>query len=629
MSTKTLLMFATTSLLTPVALEGAAQAGGRTQTAVIIPRPVEDTAPTANGRLRRTNEEQPGNEMSTIAFGGDGKTGYYFSMTTELAPLTAGGPVRRATDRIQLSMVPFALEQTADGSVTARATGPGEFVTNNDGNEYRNANHPYAFALDANNMCVEYNYQANNTNDTKRYIQCFNSTTGARTLAQGNAIFAKNNDDASMNQSGAPLTVTQKIGNKYQVVAWRGANGNGADDGWLQSYSLEVLGDGSVKFTNEFDVSLCPREERSHGKCSVDAADPNTAICTWTEGNTQPQRDGTWMAAVDITPGKFSGANRQASILWKEQIDGRKDIDGLRTYSMRASHERVLKPDATGKLVASNELMWYSNDLRGNNNENRKGGTVHRINMAVIKADKLGMSYVQPLTDMSAGLRGLGGTHLGMTLGMFGSADALKPGVMFLNGSHTGGYFAGQARTMTFDLATASFKDGGMTATAPNDRHLYPNYLGNNPGNQGRNYTHSMMIENPFVGVNGNTDKFLMVHATTGKPMEEVGMPEYKATAFLTISPISSACNSSTGSGAGNGTGGGTGGGSVPGCQNTDPGTDPSTPTDPGTDPVTPEGEGLDAGQSLGGCSSTGGSAGLASMLLIGLAAFIRRRRAA
>jgi len=439
-------------------------------------------------------------------------------------------------------------------------------------------------------------------------------------------ILAKQNDDAAMNASGNRGQVTQIIGNKFQVVAWRGANGNGRDDGWLQSFSIEKLADGSMKFNNEFDVSLCPREERSHGNCSVATADPNTAICTWTEGNNQPQRDGTWMAAVDITPGKFTGADRQASILWKEQVDGRKDIDGLRTYSMRAHHERILTPDATGKLTATNELLWYSNDLRGNNNDNRKGGTVHRINMGVIKADKAGMSFTQPLTDMSGGLRGLGGTHLGMTIGMFGSADSLKPGVMFLNGSHTGGYFSGQSRTMTFDAATASFKDGGMTATAPNDRHLYPNYLGNNPGNQGRNYTQSMMIANPFVGLNGNTDKFLMVHATTGKPMEEVGMPEYKATAFLTISPVASACNSSTGAGNGTGGGGGGGGGSVPGCQNTDPGTDPTDPTDP----TTPDGEdpGVSDGSSLGGCSSTGGSAGGLSMLLIGLAAFIRRRRA-
>src|SRR5690606_18519238 len=121
--------------------------------------------------------------------------------------------------------------------------------------------------------------------------------------------------------------------------------------------------------------------------------------------------------------------------------------------------------------------------------------------------------------------------------------------------------------------------------------------------------SHSMMIENPFVGVNGNTDKFLMMHATTGKPMEEVGEPQFKATAFMSITPVASACNAD-------------GTGSTPGCQNqTDPSTDPQDPTDP-VDPTTPGGEdpsAADPGASLGGCSSTGGSAGFASMLLIGL----------
>jgi hypothetical protein len=605
MTTKTLLMFATTSLLTPVALEGVAEAG-RTTTSVMIPRPAQDTAPVANGRLRRTNEEQAGNEMPTVLLNKTGTKGYYFAMTTELPPTTAGGPVRRATDRVQLSMVPFVLEQLADGSVAARAdAAAGTFETTNDGNEYRNANHPLAFNLPGTDIgCVEYNYQPNNSNDTERYAQCFNLETGAKVLQQ-TKIFEKNNDDASMNASGENGYTIDLGGGKFQRVGWRGANGNGADDGWLSTHTYTIAADGSVTHQYGFDVSLCPREERSHGNCSASAADPNTAICTWTEGNTQPQRDGTWIAAVDVTPGKFTGANRQASIIWKEQVDGRKDIDGLRTYSMRAHHERIMLPDTTGKLVATDQLLWYSNDLRGNNNENRKGGTVYAINMAVIKADKTGMSFVTPLTNMNSKLRGLGGTHLGMAYGVFGTTDALKPGVMFLNGSHTGGYFAGQGRTMTWDAATNTFADGGMTATAPNDRHLYPNYLGNNPGNQGRNYSFTRMVPNPFVGMNGNNDALLMISATTGKPMEEVGMPEYKTTAFLTISPVATRPTQAT--------------------------EDPTDPTQPEpTTPVTPEegddGGASDPGASLGGCS-TGGSAGFASMLLIGLAAFIRRRR--
>jgi uncharacterized protein (TIGR03382 family) len=370
---------------------------------------------------------------------------------------------------------------------------------------------------------------------------------------------------------------------------------------------------------------VCPREERSHGKCTV-GTDPNTAICTWTEGNNQPQRDGTWIAAVDITPGKFTGNNQQGALLWKEQVEGRKDIDGLRTYSMRAAHQRILDVDATsGLTVNTDKILFYANDLRGNNNDNQKGGTVHRVNMAVMQVDKTGMSYVTPMTDMSTKLKGTGGTHLHMTPGVFGAAGALKSGAIFINGSHTGGHFAGAARTLTWDSTTSAFADSGAMATAAFDRHLYPNYLGNNPGNQGRNYAGSLLLKNPFAGQTStsgkiNTDSYLMLFITTGKPMSELAQPEIKPSAFLTIIPVASACGG--GGGGGTGTGGGTGGG-APGCG----GDDPADPTDP-TDPTNPEpiDPGGDASSSLGGCS-TGGSAGFASMLLIGLALLIRRRR--
>ena len=63
-------------------------------------------------------------------------------------------------------------------------------------------------------------------------------------------------------------------------------------------------------------------------------------------------------------------------------------------------------------------------------------------------------------------------------------------------------------------------------SVAPYDRHMYPNYLGHNPGNQGRNFSASVMIESPFAGKASSTgivskDRYLMISATTGKdPLE-------------------------------------------------------------------------------------------------------------
>lgn len=598
-----------------------------------------DQAKGIPGRLRRTDEEQPGQEMAHLAMFGDGVKGLLFSMSTDLVDPAAPTVSHRANDRIQLALVPFSLVKNADGTIAAQPdytgvtatgitntnqTGGARFVTNNRGNEYRNANHPSAYAIaDGRAVCVEYNYQPAGSNDTKRYMQCFD-TAGATVMPQ-TKIYEKNNDDCSMNQDkNSTWVIDSKTdgGNVVtRAVAWRGCNGNGSDDGWAQGFALTAKVDGagkvtSVAFKQTSDVSLCPREERSHGFCSTAAADPNTAVCSWTEGNTQPQRDGVWLAAIDLTK------TGQQSILWKKKVDDRKTIPGIggnnRTYAMRAMHDRVLSIDpATQKLVASDQIIWRSGDLRGNNRNNRKGGTYYGNNIAVIKADKAGMKYVVPKTDLSSKLVGLDGTHLGMTSALFGTTDAPKVGLAFLSGSHTGGGYASQIRVVTWDQAANTFSDSGSISGAPYDRHLYPNYLGNNPGNQGRNYSDMNFIKNPFATGAAGEDAWLLIAATTGKPPEEVpsatclDCAKRKLAAYITVVPVvenPAGGGTGGGNGAGNGTGNGTGGGDGNG---TDNGGTANTPDD---------------GTAMGGCS-TGAGAGGALSLLFGFAAMRRRRR--
>ena len=67
--------------------------------------PVTQTTPP---RLKRTDEEQPGNEMPKAAMFADGKSGLYFVMSTDLAGV-------KPNHRIQLAMIPFHLAQAADG----------------------------------------------------------------------------------------------------------------------------------------------------------------------------------------------------------------------------------------------------------------------------------------------------------------------------------------------------------------------------------------------------------------------------------------------------------------------------------------------------------------------------------
>jgi len=577
-------------------LPAVAQADIRAaQTTKILASSATDLAPvtgTTPPRLRRTDEEQPGNEMVHTAMFGDGKSGLLFSMNTDLNGV-------RANHRIQLAMVPFHLTQAADGSVSAVADLAGaRYVTDNDGNEYRNANHPIAYSVfGGTNICAEYNYQPNDGTNTKRYIQCFD-TTGATVLPQ-TQIYAKSNDDCSMNQDKSSTWIAKQDATVSKLVAWRGCNGNGDDDGWLQAFTLKKDAAGKVTFNETLDVSLCPREERSHGFCSTSTADPNTAICSWTEGNTQPQRDGTWMAAVDISGAK-SG---QDAILWKQMIEGRKTTaEGINTYSMRAMHDRIMQVNATGELEATDMVLWRSADVRGNNNTNNgKGGTYLGNQMAVMKVGKTPPTYVMPMTNMSTKLLGLEGTHLGMTSALFGTTDKLMAGFVFVSGSQLGGGYSAQLRAVGWDKGSNALKDLGMTAIAPYDRHLYPNYLGNNPGNQGRNYNGVSFIKNPFLGTNGNTDAYLILVATSGKDPAEIQQPEKKLSVYISVVPVAQTAPSGTGSGSDTGSGSG---------------------SDTGSD------QGSDGGpsQTLGGCSTTGGAGGLA-FILVGLVGLIRRRK--
>jgi uncharacterized protein (TIGR03382 family) len=619
MTNKKLLMFAVAGLLAPAAYEDIASAEVHNSTvSVAIPAPKNDLAPVTGtpARLRRTDQEQPGAEMPAFALFGDGKTGLFFAMSTELNGT-------RAPDNIQLSLTPFTLTQDpATGAVSAVAnTTAAKFVTNNNGNERRNANAPTAQTINGGSVIlVKYNYQPNGTNDTVRYVQGFNAA-GQVVLPQTKA-YAKNNDDCSMHQDGEPGVVAKfdPATNTSTIVEWAGCNGNGADDGW--AFVTKVACDNAATptkctFSNVFDISLAAREERSRGSCTVAAADPGYAVCSWTEGNNQPQRDGTWLAAIKLDDPAIKGANQQAALLWKNQIAGRIDNNAAagnkRTYAERAVQERVLTPDATGKLTASDTIIYRYGDAAGNNNTNEgKGGTYYTQMMAVIKVSRTGMTYLAKPTDMATKLTGLGGTHLGAAAAVFGTTDHLMPGLVFLNGSHTGGGANAQIATVGLDPTTNTFSYLGMQEVAPHDRHLYSNYLGNNPGNQGRNHSQMATIANPFVGQANNTDAYLLLSATTGKTMattcagctDTVSNPAIKLTALMTVTGIAQTPKATTSTGTGTGSGSGGAGSNASG-------------SDGGNDP----------GTTLGGCNTGGGSTGFATLFLIGLAAFIRRRR--
>jgi MYXO-CTERM domain-containing protein len=520
-----------------------AETGWQPQTFKVAASDPKDTARVQNGRLQKTRYEES-NEQAVVKLFGDGKTGLFVQMQS--ASLNGTAP----KDRQNAACYPFSLTQNTDGSVTAMSTGAGKFVTDNTGQDYRNANKPEIIPVNGGkNMLLMFNYRPQGANNTVRWAKVLDascnevpvqdSTGKVQTQVQ---IMAKTNDDCDMHQSGeGPGEVYADANGSTDVVLWAGCNGNGKDDGWVNSVNVKSVNSGAAfQITKNFDVDVEPNEERTRGRCSVADADPNTAICTWTAGNNQPQRDGTWIGAVDLSPSGAKGENANSRLLWKKMIEGQKSVQGVRTYSVRANSSRILTENADGTVSKSNMLFVQTSDLRGNNTNDRKGGRYLQMNLAVAQADKTGLTWVVPPTDVTNMMLGIDATHLTEAFTMVQDGAKTLPAMSFLQGSQNGGGGApADIKVLALDSTAKKFVDYGThPAGGTYDRHLYSNYLGGNPGNQGRNFAGAITVLNPFVGQNGSTAKYLLMHAITGKDPADVANPALKQSSYISIVPV-------------------------------------------------------------------------------------------
>lgn len=547
--TKTALMI---GLAAGFGLAGAdARADYTAQTYKVFAASTTNKAPvqTQNGvtRLRRTrnNETQ---EQSVVAMFGDGKTGLVVQMHNDA--LVAGGP--KALDRTQLGCFPVKLVQNADGTVGAAANGTPAFVTANIGQDYRNDNQPKIYPINGGqHMLITYNARINGSNNTERWAkvvdaQCVEQPVvgGANTKTNIDQngkpqirIMAKNNDDCDMTQSdsaGEPVTDANGV---THLTMWAGCNGNGRDDGWINDVTVTKQANGSFKIDKNFDASVEPNEERTRGKCTTSSADPNTAICTWTAGNDQPQTDGTWIGAINIGPNGATGPDAQGRVLWKKLIQGKKLVQGVKTYSVRANQGRILQVDSTGALVKTDMLFVQTSDLRGNNTNNRKGGRYLQMNLGVAKATAAGLTWVIPMTDVTAQMLGTDATHLTEVAAIIEDAGKQIPALAMHAGSENGGgtTTSSEVKFLAADVTAGKFVDYGThQAGGSYDRHLYSQYLGQNPNNQGRNFAGALFVKNPFAAA--GAPSFLVMHAITGKDPSQLD-PAIKTSTYLSIMP--------------------------------------------------------------------------------------------
>ena len=134
---------------------------------------------------------------------------------------------------------------------------------------------------------------------------------------------------------------------------------------------------------------------------------------------------------------------------------------------------------------------------------------------------------------------GIDATHLTVAAALIQDDTKTVPAMTFLQGSQNGaGAAPPDLKVLGVDFASQKFVDYGThSAGGMYDRHLYSNYLGGNPGNQGRNFAGAQFVKNPYFGQNGNDAKYLMLHALTGKAAD-VTKPEVKPSSFLSVMPM-------------------------------------------------------------------------------------------
>jgi MYXO-CTERM domain-containing protein len=237
------------------------------------------------------------------------------------------------------------------------------------------------------------------------------------------------------------------------------------------------------------------------------------------------------------------------------------------------------------------------------------------------------------MQDVTAMMLGTDATHLTEVATIIEDGTQLVPALSMNAGSEDGGgtMTSSENKFLGVDLTAKKFVDYGThPAGGSYDRHLYSQYLGQNPNNQGRNFAGALFVKNPFYAA--GSPQFLLLNAVTGKDPSQLD-PAIKTSSYLsimpTLNPVAAppppAGMPNTGATGQTGTGGGVNSQPQPG--------DPPVANDPGSNGAT-AGNGSPAtpGTFTNGCSMSGSAADMSGVFVLllgfGLAVVVRRRRA-
>jgi MYXO-CTERM domain-containing protein len=469
------------------------------------------------------------------------------------------------------------------------------YVTNNNGDRRRNANHVRATGIfhDAAGRpevaAVTYNYAPNNR--AQAYQVVFGP--GCEQLSERTRIMAKNNDDCS--ETGeSPEMVAYQDGTTARLFSAHGCNGNGEDDSWaaLVDISKNVDGTYTVDLIND-DIRTEREEERS--RPDVLALGDYAVVCL-TAGNTQPPNRGVYCSAYDTASGER---------LWRTAV-ARKE-DGI--YRTQIRMNAVL--DSAGQPTNTVYTTWREITQR-----NRRGKGAAKMMGTALRFSRDGMDMLGvPQEDV---FPSGDATHPSQCSTQWGTDGVAMSKGFIISGSINGSASAlSTGHIVSWDEASRTVvheRKVGLNAAI--DTGWLSNIYGNNPNTQGRNFIKCIGdVKNPGYGVTGgyqpDVKSFVAVSAHTRRMDLALGLPEEKLALELVLVPAVTAPDAPELP--------------EPDEGDTTPPDDDTTPPDDDTDPTPPD---TSSPGSLGGCSVSGNTSGTGSFLLLGLAVFaITRRR--
>lgn len=445
---------------------------------------------------------------------------------------------------------------------------------------------------------VQYGYDPDGTN-----TKVFGMVLGpnCEIMSKQTQLFANTNDNLgglweSWNNTYADVGgVTRSCGGLI-------GNGNGDDDVWAHCTQTTATGQpGAAAYTiaPQFKVVVDPEEERSRGTTQPTPFKDLMFAC-WASGNTQPPNSAK-CGLVNTAP----GVPNNQRLMWRQTVAARSGNIRYSTPSL------VPVLDATG-APTDTYIMSYVKVDTSNRTGRSKGRTA--IQTVPLKITQTGLTLLDKPVEGMFGIAD--GSHPGMTTARYG-ADGRSVAFLFAGSITDGGTATakviGVTPTGTLEpvraLNWADASSGGYTSQ----------WYGHNPNTpQGRSSpVPSLMVDN------------LGYHQTGGF------QPDVKSFVLVAnVSHLDHGGQCATAPDPNKGTNNGTCGGKnafsmvmIP--TQADASKPVSGPDDP--NPTDPTGGGTgsggsDPGTTLGGCSTTGGT-GAGTLMLLGLAAVLVRRR--